>query len=408
MEAFRIALEEIVILRKKYMICTLLSITAGVLLTLSVALYKGIRIGSENYNATVVNGVDGVALIRLLDMQGDYEEFIRRASEIEGVNAIGTMDVQGSTVLSEMDELLDIQSGKASRRLNVQDHVLEMRLINPTLLPWCEIKLRHGEAWEKLSHTENKHYYLYLGSDYEHIPVGTQYCLKDGSVFEVAGILEKGFRYVKNITPEAISSVITMDYTLNCDREIFCITDFALGNEIYVNIKEGYDISIVLEKVRGLAKDMGMDSVFCTMREIFDEGYQLSDRLIHYMIQLIGVVLFCCVILNLCFRIIMIWEQRKNYGILVSQGFSKACMLNVSFIREAIIFVLSFSGIMMVGFGIVKEWYVWDDSFFLFQKLFCGYVIPIILGYLLILSCVCLVVFAIWLKRKTPVQMIRN
>lgn len=407
MEIIKLALEWIAAEWKKFLICLALTVASGVLVLLSVALYRGIYIGYDSCDVTLEEGVEKCAVIRLLSMEGPYQEFTEKAFSLKEVSAVGTVDDRGAGYLG-VEELRKIQEGHEKNYQNALEGYLEVKLINPTLLPLCGMELQEGKTWDELDHSEEKVEYLYLGWAYRNIPVGTRYTQPDGSILEVAGIFTENFRFFDHANMDGAAAAVTIDYTEDCAYSVFCISEYPMGNEFFVSAAEGYGIEEAVSAVRNLADQMELPSAYLTLQEIFDEGYRLSGQLIRYMIGLIVICVVCSFTVLVSFRIISFWERSGKIGILLAVGFSRSSILGIYCIQDIINSALGFLGIFLISFIWIRGWFTWDETSVILHKLFAVYLIPAACLLLLAEIVVSGAVTGILLKRNSPADLLRK
>lgn len=407
MEIIKLALEWIAAEWKKFSACLFLTVASGVLVLLAVAMYRGIYIGHDRCNAVLKNGVEKCAVIRLLTMEGPYREFMQRAYSLKEVEAVGTMDDRGAAY-SGVDELLEIQAGHVKNYQNAMNGHLEVKMINPTLLGLCRIELFTGKTWDELDHSRENVEYLYLGWAYRDIPVGTRYVQPDGSVLEVAGIFAEKFRFFDPSHLGGDAAAVTMDHTQDCTYSVFCISEYPMGNEFFVSASSGHEIEEAVSAIRTLAAQMGLESVYLTLQEVFEEGYRLSGQLTRYLIGLIVLCVICCFSVLISFRIISFRERSGDIGVLFSVGFSEKEILGIYCVWDLICAALGLAGMFLVSFLWIRSWSGQNETSLILYDLYAVWLLPAACILLLSEMAVNGTVAGILLKRVSPADLVRK
>ncbi len=410
METIRVSMEWIALDWKKHLACLLITMVSGVLLLLSISLYRGIYIGYASCDGILEGGVSQCGAITVFNGAQNPYEFNKMLPELEGVRAAGTMDTRGCSY-SGVEELIKIQQESKAGRGNPQESSLEAMIVNPGLLPMCRLELQEGYAWDKLDHSDDRVVYLYLGSAYRDVPVGTRYDGQpDGTVLEVAGILREGFRFFKSADRSTAElSAVELDYTEDCTYRVICIKDYALTGHIYVCAEEGYEIEEVMQNAKELAGQMGLENVYYyTFSEMFEGGYKVSETLVHYMVSLIIICLVCSFLVTASFRVIAFWEQAGNLGIMLAMGFSQRFLLRVYLVKDTINAVLAFLGMVFISSAILCRWFIGDEPEVIFRQLFLRYLFPAAVLLLLAEVAFAGMITYLLLKKNGPAQLVKK
>lgn len=404
MKYIRFAFEFIAVEWKKFFMRVFLMSVSLFLIQFSLLYYKGISYGYENCDKVLVSGIDGTAHIRMDDGFLD-SDFFKKAAKLNEIVAIGSMADYGG--LSDgLEELLQIQT-----KGNIGDGMLKIKAINPTILPICRMELKEGMSYRELDYSKPDTTYVYLGSAYEGIPVGTRYeRIVDGRFYgywEVAGIFPEGFRWIKEGLDDA-GNIATMDYTEDCSRLIFCLDDGIFTTGAYLCVADGYSIEDAIAALRGLADSRGISFTYDTFSEMFKEGRWFADILSGIIFKMFIICLLCGFFMIIHFQTLSLIESGRNMGIMLSVGFCPDFLKRVHLIKDCIQGLLVILISLSVSLMFARQIFNQNDMKYILINLCLKNLIPVSLFVVVAIVAVCSVITHIILKKMNPVRLIRR
>lgn len=405
MKYIRYTFEFIAVEWKKFFMRVFLMSVSMFLIQFSLLYYRGISYGYENCEKALVSGIDGTANIRMDDNIFFDSEFFKEAAKLDEIAAIGSMADYGG--LSDgLEELLQIQTGG-----NTGDGMLTTKAIHPTILPICRMELKEGTPYRELDFSKPDTTYVYLGSAYEEIPVGTRYeRVIDGRFYgywEVAGIFPEGFRWIKDGIDSA-GNIGTMDYTEDCSRLIFRLDDEIFTTGAYLCAADGYSIEDAIAALRELADSRGISFTYDTFSERFKEGRWFADVLSGIIFKMFIICLLCGFFMIINFQSLSLIESGRDMGIMLSVGFSPAFLKKIYLIKDCIQGLLAGALSLSVSLMIARQIFIGDDMKYILINLCLKNLIPVSLLVVAAIAAVCAAITHIILKRMNPVRLIRR
>lgn len=403
MKYIRFTFEFIAVEWKKFFMRVFLMSVSLFLIQFSLLYYRGISYGYENCDRVLSSGIDGTARIEMEDI---YEsEFLKDAVKLDEIAAIGSMADYGGPS-GGLEELLQIQMGG-----DTGDGMITTRDINPTLLPICEMELKEGTPYWELDYSKPDTIYVYLGSDYEGIPVGTRYEQKiDGRFYiywEVAGIFPEGFRW---ITEHMISAgnIATMDYTEDCSHLIFYLDDEIFTTGAYLCAADGYTIEESIAALKKLADSRGITFTYNTLSESFKEGRQFADVLSGIIFKMFIIFLLCGFFMIINFQTLSLIESGRDMGIMLSVGFCPTFLKKVFLIKDCIQGLIAILVSLSLSLLIARQIFIRDNIEYILKNLCLKNLIPVSLLIAAAIVAVGSVITHVIFKKMNPVRLIRR
>lgn len=392
---------------KKGLLKVMLFMTSFTLIFFMIILYYGIYSGERSCNAVLKNGIDSYAKFHLEGKISAMDKFADWVIELPGVEAVGNM-VDYRSTYENLEELKRIQAGHAKGYDITLDDQLEIRCIHPELLPICEMKLISGTTWESLEKEEHVEY-MYLGYAYRSIPIGTRYKQPVGADLVVAGIMEEGTNWVSTGIQNSnrTSVVSTLNYVENMDYTVMIVTEAILSNSFCLVSKQTYDLEKVIETIKEEAEKNNLKIYAETLTDIFQNGYRDAQGLIKAIRSIAVTCIFTGLLMIFCIQIIDMFNQARNIGILLSQGYEHAYLRRVFFLKDTILVVIAAMGAYMAALWFAGVLFPTESMEMIWRTVFWKAVVPA--GILLIVfeSILCQIVTACFFGEHTPAKLIR-
>lgn len=279
-----------------------------------------------------IRNIDTLCEIRFwdeLDSELQSDPAMDIIKSVDGVEAVTCAWQTGYINIDPaLEKLKNIQTGHSFQATDDEDGKdgLYYIKIDATIQNIWKMKLDEGILIEELKPMEDG-MYLYLGSAYkDKIEVGTKYIgeVEDKSyTYVVAGILEKGQSFpvsqMEMLDFSDVTGTIPLDYeVLACPGEIFCN-----NSDFYFSIKQGHSyVKIKRSLMQKLAKAGYKDIKVIDIGKAIENGEEMSRKINYNIIQMLILVgLTFCIVL-LCIQILDFLRRRREYGIMLTAGFS--------------------------------------------------------------------------------------
>lgn len=352
-----------------------------------------------NYSTekTLIIGVD---ILNSYDTNG----FINKAYESPEIAAIGAVEVR-SMVNSE---LFEVQKGHSWNPAYSLDNEVEVAIINIEGLDVCPLKLQNGAYPSELDFTDNKISYLYLGSAYKDIPVGTVYEGNNGYKKIVAGIMEDGQRWVNSDLLWGYSPS-RLNYSWDCTYAVFCVENSMLAVNCFAAVADGYTVDEAIKALNEVAEETGCVITYSAVENICEEGAKESKALTSYIVRLLVIIMVASSIMLISVQVVIILKNTKNYGVMYAVGFNKTEILKAQFLKQII---LSLCALVIAGVAIYyfayQSYFLNADIEYIMKTILARYVFPAGVLQAGLVVVMIQIITAFMFKRMTPDKLIRS
>lgn len=333
--------------------------------------------------------------------------FYQQALNSKCIDAIGPMGI-GAT-----DNLPDMAKIQQGHQVNIYDssNMTEMYFIKPGLLPLCRLSLETGDF---LQNTEEKGEYwcgLYLGCQYDKIPVGTTYSyeLSNGETlnYEVLGILKKGSRFVSKSVMSGYNMADTMLYH-PMDYAVICVENGKINDSAWMfSVADDYTMEEAQKELEMWAEQNKLNIQAGSLEAEIDKGEQDSkamQKLFLRLFYLLGVTAVICI---LSFQIICILSRSYEYGILYANGAGTSDIIWIILLETVLKYVLACMITIVLSGIFIRSYFVIDGEVESVMKdLLMQYVYPKVCFAGLVLVAVAITVPLINISRISPVSLI--
>ncbi len=395
---FRFAIDSIINYLRQSFMTTLLLIISIMLIIFSTMIRVGHDYVYRSVDEFFSNGADNTVILRIEDNNPDYMNELSRQPEIEAVGCSTTFGIY------PFSELYEIQKQYKS---NTEDS-LEVIEINHTAASISKINVVNGSNPEDLDYTPQNGKlveYMYLGSYYSEIPIGSKYETKE-TIFIVAGILDSSQRWI-NETLLYGFDLNTMDYTIDCKS---CILSFYDGppssSDMWVCASDDYNTDQVIDVVYRLADKYNAEVRYTTLRTSYERAAKDWIVLNNILSKLIVIVCFSCFLMLLCYQTYRLLIMKKEIGILLSVGFEITAISKSLILSNIILSLVSFLISLPLSLFVVKWWFQANNMMEVVNKILIKYSYPISLVVIICVIAISSVLLIKLLNKLTPVEMI--
>jgi len=361
--------------------------------------------GIENTGTIVINKIISVELLA---------EFEKKLYENEKIGAVGGNRI-GEIKKGSVKELYDIQNNNLEAAY--KDMFINAGTMNGFgviemdyyVVAAYNFELQKGEFEDikMIDSTEYNHIgYMYLGSSFADIPIGTEYKVNDRYTLKVKGILKKNAKCV----PETITSIEFGDIaSVNMDNMAIIVDDSAMYfNHWYFNVEDGCDIEEVVEEVRSIASEMGISASVGTLEGLFEEKNRFRNQINDILLELMSVIITIAIIIQTCVLVVDILGYFHQYGVLYAVGATQKDVSLIIIIESIIRLVVSASAALGAGVLVIKI--VYGDPIVqeIARNIFTSEVVWWMLLSGIVMTAVSTIVPLIMIRLNKPVKLINK
>ena len=334
----RLALDNIFTQFKRFILSIMLVVVCLTMVTYVLTIYMGLGYGYNTCDELLAQGFKGTGVVTINYEQDDVDRdgFKKDVLKRKEVEAIGGMEGYKSVI---SQEIYDIQKENTEGMFVTERDAFgcftSIISIEVSALEVCDFKIAEGIKPEELdfetkNDEKNREYisYLYLGSVYSDIPVGTEYREVEqyndvtiSYVYIVAGILEEGQRW---IDPDIASGMDggDLDYTEDCTYGVFKVRNDYVSDDLFITASEGYSIDEAIRAAYEVAETYGIDLWNRTLMEIYEESHDYTTVILSYFANTLLIVIPAMIFMLITMQIVSIRQELSSYGILCAIGYS--------------------------------------------------------------------------------------
>ena len=383
---------------RKSLIVILLFVISITLIIFSTIINFGHNYAYDSADSLLKQGVKNTAVLRLSDNNIDYLEELASQPEVETL---------GSSYKFEIDCIPELYEIQRSHKTN-NDMFIEVICVNLNSSNLCDLKLKSGDMPEKLNFDkqDNKNTeYLYLGAEYENIPIGTIYDTEYCN-YIVAGILDDSQRWIDQSLLYGFD-INTVDFTFDCSYSIHSVSaGLPFTSDIWICASDNYTIEQTIEKALNLTEKHNINVTYTTLQSSYERATSDWITINSILSKLIIIVCFSCIMMMICFQLIQILTDKREMGIMMSVGFSISDIWIIMLVKNLIISVISLIAIIPLSVYVIKWWFNVEGMKNVAFSILINKAFPLailaIVGILVILSIIILGI----LKKLTPLDMI--
>lgn len=419
----RLALDNIFTQFKRFILSIMLVVVCLTMVTYVLTIYMGLGYGYNTCDELLAQGFKSTGVVTINFEQDDIDRdgFKKDVLKRKEVGVIGGMEGYKTTI---SQEIYDIQKenieGIFVTERGVGGKLTSIISIEVSALEVCDFKISEGIKPEELdfetkNDEKNREYisYLYLGSAYSDIPVGTEYRdVYDNDNFTisyvsiVAGILEEGQRW---IDPDIANGMATsdLDYTVDCTYGVFEVRNDHVSDELFITASEGYSIDEAIRAAYEVAETYGIDLWNRTLMEIYEESHDYTTVILSYFANTLLIVIPAMIFMLITMQIVSIRQELSSYGILCAIGYSLKDINIMLIIKNIISAIVSVGIAAPIVIFLLEESYR-DEFKLLSQTLLLSRTLPVAILIMIFVIIITSATTVIMLKRYTPVTLMEK
>ena len=313
----------------------------------------------ESCDKVLTKGIEGTGVLYL---DGEYYsekgmEFCRKAQALMCIDSIGSISMRGR---NDMPELYKIQAGHSEASLGEGE--LEIMLLDYTGLGLCELDFIEKKEIEpqKLDASSNW-YALYLGAEYEDIPIGTTYEIED-ITYEVMGKIKRGERFISSDMENGGAAGELSAYTVLDYAVLLISNDFLSSPFLMYSIEDGYQMEETQQKLEELADQMGLSVMCSSLSSNFKHNGLQKEKMKSIIMEVFVLVSIVVVIISISLQIVAFLNDSNEYGIFYAMGASEKDLQIMVLIENGIKNVLAFLISWMCLVLFVKVLFVYNEK----------------------------------------------
>ncbi len=353
----------------------------------------GIRNDTDKVLAT---GISDKGLVFLHDDNEELKDEIRALDSVKYLGGYST----GVGILDWCEELREIKERNWYNTDN-EEYVLEgidaATTIMKDTMAFMNLKFASGGVVSEEEREEDV-YYVYLGSDYKDIEVGSRYYMEAWDAdMVIAGILEEGQMFLNEYLLDSVEDVGDALYPTDC--MIFYETMADYEYPLMFQTKEGYTLEEAMEDIRAVCKKYGCEHHTISLDEVLTENENRFEDMFRIIKEMMAILALTIIVIQTCVCVSDFIANKRYYGILYANGMNNKDLIKVLVMQNLLLFVLC--GIISVATGVLlfQNMVILDESIL-------GYVIGktgiVTLGIL----CATIVIPIIYITRNRTADLI--
>lgn len=376
---------------------TFLSITLTVLgivvIIFTIVQGTGTEYAYKEIDKLLTNGIDKTARIQMSELNTNFLNDLAAQPEIAAVGESINYEVYS------LPELAEIQN---SHKKKIESS-LKLTTISIGALDLCKLSLREGNF--ELDFHDEKTEYLYLGSGFKNISVGTIYKTEYAD-YIVAGILQKGQRFIDSDLSYGFDQNRS-DYTFNCDYSVLSVVSFPFTDGFWLSSSDNYTLDQSLAKAFEIAEKHNVEIKYRTLQKSYENAMFNVLTVKNIFSKLMLVVCISCVIMILCMQLLDIFGGLRDFGIMYSQGFSQADIETIVILKNIITFVVSLIFSVLPVYWLVNFWYNnSNDGARVISRILLEYAAPTAVIATIGITAISILFSLIVFRKYSPVEMI--
>lgn len=396
-----------------FILSVLLSGIALALFGFTIMVFMGGENGKRSAENVLAEGIGHTGIIILEEQSGqEAMEFRREALFLETVNSIGAYEMWIMNKNSFAD-LYDIQNGRSvnSGQESLFSDGFQMLTVDRELLSLCRLELEKGILPENLDYTKENTEYIYLGSAYSGIPVGTEFTDNETEqVYHVAGILDRNSRFVlEDLKYDENYASLRNDMDMKYEA-LHVNNGISYSMPWLFSADRNRTFAEAEESLYQLAEKKGVKIRVYPLQSLFDKVEEENRVMQDSLVEMIILVLLVISVVSAVLQVVQIMRQERFYGIMYAVGFLTPEIQGIMVMRNIIWLFLSLGlGGGMVVFGLPRYFVTHNIQI---RELFYQFLVWPVLPACVFLS---LVVFAIItvvpctvFGRQDPVKLIQG
>ncbi len=406
------------IFRKKLKTIALIMLFAFSLIIMATVtlFYKIANYSYDSVDKALSEGIKNTGTISINEHISDDKiiGFQRRLRDSDKINAAGICELYGTSA-KYVKKLHDIQYGNVDYEYDdtfIGGYKNEDTFFSVDMdynaIELYDIELQKGEFINNVVDEDVYHHvsYLYLGSKYADIPIGTEYKITERYTLKVAGILKEGAECVSgSVMGEGYNEA----YVFPLDYMAVVVRDYGwISNRWLFNAENNCSIDEAVAEVRNIAESMDIGVSVGTLEGMFEEKNRFENMLNDILFELMIIMVLIAVIIQSCIQVVDILGYSHQYGIMYAVG---ATQRDVSFIIgiESLIRFAAAAGVAIAGeVVLINRTYTEPAMREIAQEIFTSQIVWWMLAAGILMTAVSTVVPLIMIRLNKPVKLINK
>lgn len=405
------------IFRKKLKTIVLIILFAFSLIIMSTVmlLYKVANYSYDSIDCVLSKGIKNTGTILINKRITDDKvmmDFRKKIYESDKIDAVGMSEFY-NIASNNVKELYKIQDEKGDFKDftyngDTSEDTFFAVQMDYYAIDLYDLELQKGEYMNNLVEEDVYHHvsYMYLGSAFADIPIGTEYEITERYTLKVAGILKKGAECgTDSILDDGYyeSAVVSLDYMA------IVVRDFGwVSSQMLFNAADGYSINEAVEEVRSIAAQMNIGVSVGTLEGMFEEKNRFQNMVNDILLELMVVIIIIAVIIQSCIQVTDILGYSHQYGIMYAVGATQRDITFIvgieSIIRFVAAAVLAAAGEMLI----IRQIYTEAAMLKIAQDIFTSHIAGWVLLAGIAMTAVSAVVPLIMIRLNKPVKLINK
>lgn len=403
----RLSFSADVIIKRIIRNIVLVVVLSACFFTIIVSRYSGVNLDKYEYmiKECVKVPIENLAIMRSTQVSGDVStpEFYKKLHEDEDYIGGGCAELEeyNGWMISRYEGFSEALDASASGDF-------EMIYCEYDLLPVCNTELDSGSILDsKVDESKLLNMNcVYLGADFKQtIPVGTIF--KDSEGFndlQVMGYFKKGASIIRqDVAYGKSGDDNTVEWSLDDKFVIAVYSDYGFSSNKNI-IASRIPATEFREKVKQYANESeGIDVVVVTLEERLQDMRNKNKAAYACYNQLFIILMIISIIMIMCFQLLSIAENRKIYGIFLTNGCDTKDIIWIMLIETIIKFILSFVIAMATGVLVLSRSYInkFDKSIIkVFKHIFFIDTIPLCASIAVIVMAIGIIPPVLMIKKK--------
>lgn len=418
-----LAIENILSQFKRFLLSVLLVIISLVIIIYIITIYESQGYGYDTCDEMLKGGFEGTGIMTIDHNQTDkdIDGFMNDVCDRDEVAIFGSMECYGKNMEEDIHKIQVEGNDKffaAKCEEKGDDACFTTAVVmNLSCLKMCDLEIAEGIKPEDLQFEEKneENYeenitYIYLGSAYSSIPVGTEYSetysydnVTYSFVRKVVGIMEEGQRWVD---PHIFISVGVedMDYTVDCTYGVFEITNTWVSNEFCLVPNDNYTLEQAMEATYEVAREYDIELWYTTLQNEYEASCNHTIMILSYFSNILILIMPAMLLMLIAMQIVSVMHELNSFGIMCSVGYSIKEINIMLIIKNVIMAVVSLGIATPIVMEILEDLYEGEVKI-LANTLLLSTSLPIAIFIMVFVILITSATTVIMLKRYTPVKL---
>lgn len=201
---------------------------------------------------------------------------------------------------------------------------------------------------------------MYLGGDYQGIPVGTVYELEwekgKNIKYEVIGIMKKGCAFISSSVltegpGNGINSIESWDDAILFPMQLY-VSDGTCTNYVLFTPAQGVSMKDAKAYLRGKAEELGLSISFIDLEEEFFSGELIMQDRNRIERELCMMLCVICILINVCYLVTQMMGDKRSIGIWFACGMMPKDIIIINVSRHIIQIIIAF----FLGFFVIQKY----------------------------------------------------